>query len=102
MNILEANIQTIIFLCKKYKVKTLSVFGSVLTNRFSPTSDIDLLVEFDSIPPEEYADNYFSFKESLSSVLGREVDLLELKGIKNTVLLNNIDRTKKQLYGGVC
>ena len=102
MNPVETSIQSIIYLCKKHKVKNLYVFGSVLTNRFSPSSDIDFLVEFENLSPEEYADNYFAFSNSLSSLLKREIDLLELKGIKNSVLLNNINRTKKQLYGGIC
>ena len=33
--------------CRKYHVKKLSVFGSALTDQFSPESDVDLLAEFD-------------------------------------------------------
>ena len=32
--------------CRHNGIRRLSVFGSVLTDRFTPTSDIDLLVEF--------------------------------------------------------
>ena len=34
------------------------------------TSDLDFLVEFDDLPPAEYADAYFSLKENLESLFG--------------------------------
>ncbi|WP_259330278.1 nucleotidyltransferase family protein, partial [Bacteroides cellulosilyticus] len=55
----------IINLCKKYKVNKLFVFGSILTNRFNETSDIDMVVDFDKIDLMDYADNYFDLKSSL-------------------------------------
>ncbi len=55
-------------LCIKNKVKSLYVFGSVLTNKFSTKSDIDLVVDIDSNDPFEYADNYFNLKFSLQDL----------------------------------
>ena len=46
MHLIEHNLQSIIELCKKYRVKTLSVFGSILTDRFNDESDVDFLVNF--------------------------------------------------------
>lgn len=34
--------------CRKYRVKKLSLFGSVLREDFSPDSDVDVLIEFES------------------------------------------------------
>ena len=34
--------------CQRYHIQKLSFFGSVLRADFSPESDIDILVEFDS------------------------------------------------------
>ncbi|RGU19471.1 nucleotidyltransferase, partial [Bacteroides cellulosilyticus] len=65
MKLVENNIQMIINLCKKYKVNKLFVFGSILTNRFNETSDIDMVVDFDKIDLMDYADNYFDLKSSL-------------------------------------
>ena len=67
----------IIALCKKHKVKKLFAFGSVLTNRFNDKSDIDLVVDFENVPLEEYADNYFDLKDSLSSILTGQPKLFE-------------------------
>lgn len=46
MKLIELHITKILELCKHYKVKTLYVFGSILTPRFRKDSDIDLLVRF--------------------------------------------------------
>ena len=46
MKLIENNIQKIIDLCKKHKVHKLFVSGSVLTNRLSENSDVDLVVDF--------------------------------------------------------
>lgn len=101
MNIIYSNIQKITELCKTHRVVSLSVFGSILTPRFSEESDIDFVVEFEDGLAEDYADNYLSMHESLQHLLGREIDLLENKAIHNAFLLNNINQTKVNLYGRV-
>ncbi len=99
MTLLDHNILQINDLCKKHKVNNLFVFGSILTDRFNDESDIDLLVDFKDIELSKYVNNYFDFKDSLQNLLGRKIDLLEDKAIKNPVLRRNIDRTKQQVYG---
>ncbi len=46
MKLIELNLQRIIDLCRKHRVKSLAVFGSILTDRFNDQSDIDLLCQF--------------------------------------------------------
>lgn len=74
-------------------------FGSVLTDKFTATSDIDLVVDFSTIAVEDYADNYFDFKFSLQDVFNRPVDLLEEKAIKNPYLRTSINQQRQLLYG---
>lgn len=95
---LEKYIGNIRILCQKNKVKTLYVFGSILTDRFTDKSDIDLIVDIDSIDPLDYADNYFNLKFALEELLNRQIDLLENKAIKNPYLRDNIDNSKILLY----
>ncbi|MBR3626170.1 MAG: nucleotidyltransferase domain-containing protein [Bacteroidaceae bacterium] len=99
MTLLDYKIPQINALCKKHKVNTLFVFGSILTDRFNDESDIDLLVDFKGIDLSKYVNNYFDFKDSLQNLLGRKIDLLEDKAIRNPILRQNIDRTKQQIYG---
>lgn len=99
MSIIEQNIEMILSLCETHKVRMLSVFGSVLTDRFNDESDIDFVVDFATMDIADYADNYLDMQMSLSQLLGREVDLLEDKAIRNPILRQNIDRTKQVIYG---
>lgn len=85
-------------LCLQNKVKTLYAFGSVLTTNFTNNSDIDLIVEIDSEEPFEYADNYFNLKFALQDALMRKIDLLESKSIRNHLVKENIDRSKRLIY----
>ena len=85
-------------LCLQNKVKTLYAFGSVLTTNFTKNSDIDLIVEIDSEEPFEYADNYFNLKFALQDALMRKIDLLESKSIRNHLVKENIDRSKRLIY----
>lgn len=98
-NLIDNQLKKIVPLCKKYKVKQLFVFGSVLTDRFNENSDIDLVVDFDKENIDDYFDNYFDFKYSLENILERKVDLLEEQTIKNPYLKQSIDKTKTLIYG---
>jgi predicted nucleotidyltransferase len=86
-------------LCQQNNVRTLYVFGSVLTDKFDEKSDIDLLVDIDSNDPLDYADNYFALKFALQELLKRSIDLLESKAIKNPYIIENINRSKSLIYG---
>ncbi len=99
MKLIENNIQKIAALCKKYKVNKLFAFGSILTDRFSDDSDVDLVVSFNKTEVSDYFDNYFDFKYSLEDLFGREVDLLEEQSIRNPYLKKNVDATKALIYG---
>lgn len=99
MQIIDKNIDKILALCNKHKVARLFVFGSILTDKFKKSSDIDFLVDFDEVDLFDYADNYFDLKTSLEKLLKREVDLLEDKAIKNPYLRQSIDSSKQMIYG---
>jgi predicted nucleotidyltransferase len=86
-------------LCNRHKVKTLYAFGSVLTDKFNKDSDVDLIVDFQEIPVEDYADNYFDLKFSLQDILNRPIDLLEEQAIKNPYFRKGIEQQKQLVYG---
>ena len=86
-------------LCEKHKVKYLFAFGSVLTNKFSEVSDVDLLVDINSNDPMIYAENYFDLKFELEDLLERKIDLLEERALKNKYFIENINNSKQLIYG---
>ena len=95
---LENYIEQINRLCENHKVKQLYAFGSVLGTRFSDNSDIDLIVDFQSVDPIDYAENYFALKFSLQDLLERPIDLLEQRAILNKYLLQSINESKRLIY----
>jgi len=75
------------------------VFGSILTNRFGTKRDIDFLVYFSNkIDLLDYADNYFDLKFELEDLLGRKIDLVEGKSLKNKYFINEVETTKLKIY----
>lgn len=99
MKLIELNKDQIIRLCLKYKVKSLAVFGSILTDRFNSNSDVDLLVDFyPEIDHTNYADNYFDLCEELESLLGRKVDLIDIKALRNPYFIKEVEQTQKIVY----
>jgi uncharacterized protein len=99
MKISEKNIERIKQLCKEYKVKNFSVFGSVLTDNFSSDSDIDFVVDFEENDPIKYTDLYFQLKEELEKILNQKIDLIEERAVKNSFFRKEIDESKVVLYG---
>lgn len=86
-------------LCEKHKVNSLFVFGSVLTDKFGPSSDLDFIVDFKGVDLASYADNFFEFKFALEDLLGREIDLLESQAISNPYLKRELEKTRQPVYG---
>ncbi len=101
MKLIELNLQRIIELCRLHKVKTLAVFGSILTDRFNDQSDVDLLVDFEPQDPDtfDYVTNYFSLRDALEALFGRTVDLIEERALRNKFFIAKVNRTKQLIYG---
>lgn len=85
-------------ICEVRGVTRLVLFGSAARGEAGPASDLDLLVEFRSMPPKERADALFGLQEDLERVLGRAVDLLEEGAIDNPYLRRSIERASAVLY----
>lgn len=60
--------------CRQYFVRRLALFGSVLREDFRPTSDVDVLVEFEPDARVGFL-GLAAIEEQLSDVIGRKVDL---------------------------
>jgi uncharacterized protein len=86
-------------LCRLHHVKRLSIFGSAVRSDFNPhRSDIDFRVEFDEMPVESYAENYFALREALAGLFGRKVDLISAKNIRNPYFRHEVESTQVAVY----
>lgn len=103
MELIEQNLQNIHDLCRRHKVKSLAVFGSILTDRFNDESDVDLLVDFEPYDLNnlefDYVTNYFDLRDGFENIFGRKVDLIEEKGLRNKYFIANVNRNKQVIYG---
>lgn len=86
-------------LCRRYAVRKLGAFGSVLHEDFDPKrSDFDLAVEFGRSRTYGPADQYFRFKAALERLLFSEVDLVELRAMPVSRLKQVIERSQVPIY----
>ena len=99
MELINKHINKLKQLCEGFNVAQLYVFGSVLSNNFTPESDIDFLVKFSGVPLVDYFDNYMDLKESLETLFSRKIDLVKIQSLKNPILKRSIYRNKVIVYG---
>jgi uncharacterized protein len=66
-------------LSKRFHVQSLGLFGSVVRDDFSPSSDIDIIVDFDQPVGIEFIDlaNYIEQR------LQKKVDLVSRRGVQD-------------------
>lgn len=90
--------------CHRYGVLRLDVFGSALRDDFDPAdSDIDLLVAFprhrttdnDGMSP---ADRYLGLLADLEALLGKPVDLVDVRGARNPYFMAEVLKQREVLY----
>ena len=72
-------------LAKEFGVKSLQLFGSVARDEATPSSDVDLLVEFNR--PMGYF-GLFSLQDYLENLLGCSVDLGTKNSLRPTIKEN--------------
>ncbi len=95
----EVDEQALQRICRKYKVKKLSLFGSGARGELRPESDIDLLVEFKHRQgPSLWG--LVEMQEALSPVFGgRRIQIAGPNVLENPFRRATIERDMKVLYG---
>ena len=84
-------------LCRALGLKRLALFGSALTERFGPHSDVDLLVEFKAGVVRTLLDRG-RVQMEFERLFGRRVDLAELRLIDNPVRRREIAASQVEVY----
>ena len=68
-------------LCRRYHVRRLALFGSVLRDDFRPDSDVDVLVAFEPEARIGFV-TLSRMQRELSELFQRPVDLVPIDGLK--------------------
>jgi len=84
--------------CCRHGVSFLDLVGWAARDDFDASrSDVDVLVDF----PDELLDlfgAYRGLREELQHILGRPVDVITLRGVRNPLLLESLRRDAVRLY----
>lgn len=88
----------IVALCRRFGVRRLELFGSAARGDFDPaTSDFDFILELDS-SRDNLPGRFIGFGEALEELLGRSVDFVFDRMVKNPYLRASIDATRELIY----
>ncbi len=85
--------------CERNSIRKLSLFGSVVRNDFTPDSDIDVLVEFESGQTPGF--KFFSMGDELSSIFHRRIDFISRSAVersKNQIRKSSILESETIIY----
>jgi predicted nucleotidyltransferase len=82
--------------CRRYEVRELALFGSMLRPDQLPESDVDLLVSFQPGARVTFT-TLARMQGELEAVLGRKVDLVPKDGMK-PVIRDHVLATARVLY----
>jgi uncharacterized protein len=100
---IDLDSQAIRDFCNKWKIKELSVFGSILRDDFRPDSDIDFLAVFGDCPQVHEYDLFddIHMRDELSQIVGRDVDLVDksvLESNSHRFIRAELLSTAEQVY----
>ncbi|MBB4080849.1 hypothetical protein GGR28_003488 [Lewinella aquimaris] len=98
MQLLQTHINQLTQACRAHQVEELYAFGSILTDKFTDESDVDLIVSIEANDPMDYAEHYFELKFEIERILDRGIDLLEAKAVKNPLFEKVVNQEKRVVY----
>lgn len=84
-------------LARKWGVRELSLFGSVLREDFTPLSDIDILVEYHPGSGPTF-ETYPDMLDDFRNFFGRDVDIVEKSSIRGSIRRRAILESHRVLY----
>lgn len=90
--LLDINRERILTLAKEHGARNVRVFGSVARGDDSESSDIDLLVEFES---DRSLLDYVGLLQDLEELLGKKVELVQSKSLHPLIRNQILDEARK-------
>ena len=91
------NYDDVVYLCKKYSINELSIFGSSIRDDFKKNSDIDILVSFNKDSGTTLFD-IMNLEKEFFLLLNRKVDIVEKEALKNPIRKNKILSSREVIY----
>jgi hypothetical protein len=84
--------------CARHSVASLAIVGSAARSDFDPErSDVDVLVDF--IDGDiNYFKAFMGLRQDLAAILGRKVDVITRRGVRNPLLLKSLEQDAIPMY----
>lgn len=97
--VLQAQLPSIEQLFKAHRIKSAYAFGSIVSDKFTDDSDIDLLIDFeDEVKVLERGEIWWKLHDALRNVFNREVDLVIEDTLKNPYFIEDVNEKKQLIY----
>lgn len=99
--IVKENIDQILSLFRKYKMRKVWLFGSALDDKqFTANSDIDFLYEpnKEEMSIREFLDNPLLLKKELELLLSKKIDLIRNLPFRNPYFKEELENTKVLVF----
>ncbi len=85
-------IQSINLIARKYPLQSVALFGSINTEAFTESSDVDIVVRFDDqIDPIVRGECLLDFQIELEDNLNRQVDILNQDYVVNPIMKSVVE-----------
>lgn len=98
-DLLARQLPHIAALCEHFGVAHLELFGSATGSEFNPeSSDFDFLVELDAQAPGSRARRWTELADALEQLLGRHVDLVNPRYIRNPYFMQAVNNSRIVIY----
>ena len=86
-------------ICHRFHVARLEIFGSAVDGGFDPRhSDLDFLVTFGDVPPDERFEAFFALQRALAELFARRVDLVEAGAPRNPYFIRRLNQSRRLVY----
>lgn len=96
---IQPHLPEVFELFKKHKITSAYLFGSVLTEDFNESSDVDFLVNIQSdLDPVECGGHLWDLTYELEELLERDVDVITERSLKNPYFIKQLEETKYCIY----
>ena len=94
--LLQERLEPLRELCLRYGVERLEVFGSAAKGSFDPaTSDLDFIAHFHNPLEPGYCERFCGFADAAEALMGRPVDLLTERMIRNPYFREDVDAVRR-------
>lgn len=98
---IDLDTPTIREFCRKWRIRELSVFGSILRDDFRSDSDVDFLFALESAADFSFG-QWLDMEAELAAIIGRKVELVPRRSIEesdNPYRKRHILQSAEPIYG---